>query len=220
MTTPEKEGALLFFGKGRCVQCHSVSGQSNEMFSDFQMHVIGVPQIAPFFGWGRAMSFSTDQATMRISGWSKALAIPEPIQFRTSPLRNAALQPAFFHNGAFRRLEDAIRHHLDVFSSARNYDPMSAGVDKDLTYRLGPIEPVLQRVDPLRAQPSRSPQMSSNIWWLSSATASSTNVPTSRTSARLFLMLCRVGFQWLDFKDVPSEVTLLLKSKRRHPREP
>jgi len=42
--------------------------------------------------------------------------------FRTSPLRNAALQSAFFHNGCFTRLEDAIRHHLDVFSScaARN----------------------------------------------------------------------------------------------------
>ena len=35
-------------------------------------------------------------------------------KFRTSPLRNVALQPAFFHNGAFTRLEDAIRHHLDV----------------------------------------------------------------------------------------------------------
>jgi hypothetical protein len=47
-------------------------------------------------------------------------------KFRTSPLRNAALQAAFFHNGAFRHLEDAIRHHLDVFSSARNYDPVAA----------------------------------------------------------------------------------------------
>jgi cytochrome c peroxidase len=28
-------------------------------------------------------------------------------------------------------------------------------MDKDLTYRLGPIEPVLQRVDPLLAQPIR-----------------------------------------------------------------
>ena len=40
--------ALIFFGKGRCVQCHSVAGKSNEMFSDFKMHVIGVPQIAPY----------------------------------------------------------------------------------------------------------------------------------------------------------------------------
>ena len=43
-------------------------------------------------------------------------------KFRTSPLRNAALQPAFFHNGCFTRLEDAIRHHLDVSSSARLVD--------------------------------------------------------------------------------------------------
>ena len=34
-------------------------------------------------------------------------------KFRTSPLRNIALAPAFFHNGAFARLEDAIRFHLD-----------------------------------------------------------------------------------------------------------
>jgi hypothetical protein len=51
------------------------------------------------------------------------------------------------------RIEDAIRHHLDVFDSARNYDPKKAGVDKDLRYRLGPIEPVLARVDPLLRTP-------------------------------------------------------------------
>lgn len=44
------------------------------------------------------------------------------------PLRNVALQPAFFHNGAFTRLEDAIRHHLDVFDSARHYN--AARVDQ------------------------------------------------------------------------------------------
>ena len=39
MTERQKKGALIFFGKGGCVQCHSVSGESNEMFSDFKMHV-------------------------------------------------------------------------------------------------------------------------------------------------------------------------------------
>src|SRR5215472_19148609 len=53
MSEPQKKGALIFFGKGRCVQCHAVSGASNEMFSDFRMHVIGVPQIAPVFGVGK-----------------------------------------------------------------------------------------------------------------------------------------------------------------------
>lgn len=47
LTDEQKRGALLFFGEARCVQCHKVSGPSNEMFSDFSPHVIGVPQIAP-----------------------------------------------------------------------------------------------------------------------------------------------------------------------------
>jgi cytochrome c peroxidase len=47
MTQAEKRGALLFFGSAGCVSCHAVSGSSNEMFSDFQQHVIGVPQLVP-----------------------------------------------------------------------------------------------------------------------------------------------------------------------------
>ncbi len=50
LTANQKKGAALFFGRGRCVECHAVSGPSNEMFSDFRRHVIGVPQIAPLFG--------------------------------------------------------------------------------------------------------------------------------------------------------------------------
>ena len=73
-------------------------------------------------------------------------------KFRTSPLRNVALQPAFFHNGAYTRLEDAVRHHLDVVASARGYDARRAGVSEDLR-RLGPIEPVLAFIDPLLARP-------------------------------------------------------------------
>jgi cytochrome c peroxidase len=71
--------------------------------------------------------------------------------FRTSPLRNVKLQPTFFHNGAYTRLEDALRFHLDAIRSARNYNRARVGVDPDL--RLGPIEPVSQRIDPLLATP-------------------------------------------------------------------
>jgi cytochrome c peroxidase len=73
--------------------------------------------------------------------------------FRTSPLRNVALQPAFMHNGAFVRLEDAIRHHLDVDSSARNYSPHDLA--PDLRGPTGPIEPVLQRLDARLRTPLR-----------------------------------------------------------------
>jgi cytochrome c peroxidase len=74
-------------------------------------------------------------------------------KFRTSPIRNVALQPTFFHNGAFTTLEDAVRHHLDVFASMRGYNPHTAGVAADLSAALGPAEPVLARVDPVLAAP-------------------------------------------------------------------
>ncbi|HLG17774.1 MAG TPA: cytochrome c peroxidase [Blastocatellia bacterium] len=149
MTDGEKRGALLFFGKARCIECHAVSGQSNEMFSDFAPHVAGVPQLAPertnatFDGPGADEDYGLEQITHD----------PEDrYKFRTSPLRNVGVQPTFFHNGAFTTIKDAIRHHLDVFDSARGYDPRAAGVDKDLN-RLGPIEPVLERIDPILATP-------------------------------------------------------------------
>ena len=63
------------------------------------------------------------------------------------------LQPAFFHNGAFTRLEDAIRFHLNVAEEARSYDPVQAGIDADLQGQPGPIDPVLIRLDPLMTTP-------------------------------------------------------------------
>jgi cytochrome c peroxidase len=154
MSTPEKRGALIFFGKGNCASCHAVSGTSNEMFSDFKMHVAGVPQIAPEFGVGKSNMIYDGPGEDEDFGLEQITGNPsDRYKFRSSPLRNAALQPAFFHNGAFTRIEDAIRHHLNVYESARHYNAVRAGVDKDLQHRLGPIEPVLARIDPLLATP-------------------------------------------------------------------
>jgi len=150
MTDDQKKGALLFFGVARCVECHRVTGGSNEMFSDFSQHVVGVPQIFPlsgnvaFDGPDQNEDFGLEQVTGNPN---------DRYKFRTSPIRNVSLQPEFFHNGAFTRLEDAVRHHLDVFASAQNYDPVRAGVDVDLMAPMGPILPVLSRVDPILATP-------------------------------------------------------------------
>jgi cytochrome c peroxidase len=150
MTASEKRGALLFFGKANCLGCHMVSGKANEMFSDFKNRVIGVPQIAPLFGVGKGNVIFDGPGQDEDFGLEQVTGDPnDRYKFRTAPLRNLAVVPAFFHNGAFTRLEDAIYHHLDVYESARNYDPRRAGVDNDLTLRLGPIEPVLARLDPL-----------------------------------------------------------------------
>ncbi len=150
LTEAEKRGGLLFFGAARCSVCHSVAGESNEMFSDFQDHVIGVPQIAPqvtnnaFDGPGANEDFGREQITGQ----------PEDrYKFRTSPLRNVAVQPTFMHNGAFTNLEDAVRHHLDVTYSALHYTPASPGLPADLSGPLGPIDPVLARLDSTLATP-------------------------------------------------------------------
>src|SRR5690606_6575481 len=67
--------------------------------------------------------------------------------FRTSPLRNVALQPAFMHNGAFVHLEDAIRYHLDAARGSGEYT--SVDLPPDLQGGTGPVAPVLERLDPL-----------------------------------------------------------------------
>jgi cytochrome c peroxidase len=138
MTAAEKRGALVFFGDGKCITCHSTNGKSNEMFSDFENHVAGIPQLAPPFGAETSNMIydpvgegeNEDFGAMQISGDPA-----DKYKFRSSPLRNVALSPAFFHNGAFTRLEDAIRFHLNPTQS---YDPVAAGVDRDLTVRMGP----------------------------------------------------------------------------------
>jgi cytochrome c peroxidase len=119
------------------------------MFSDFKEHVLAVPQVAPFFGAGESNMIFDGPGEDEDFGLEQVTGNPrDRYKFRTAPLRNVALSPAFFHNGAFTRLEDAIRHHLDPYDSARSYDAKRAGVDRDLRMRLGPIEAALDRLDP------------------------------------------------------------------------
>ncbi|MGH7752368.1 MAG: hypothetical protein ACREN5_06100, partial [Gemmatimonadales bacterium] len=123
-----------------------VAGTANEQFSDFEQHVLGVPQVAPsvgnvtFDGPGANEDFGEEQITGDPA---------DRYAFRSSPLRNVALQTTFMHNGAFVTLEDAIRHHLDVRASVAAYT--TAALDADLQGPLGPMEPVLARLDPLVA---------------------------------------------------------------------
>jgi cytochrome c peroxidase len=120
------------------------------MFSDFQDHVIGVPQIAPQVG---NVVFDGPAANEDF-GLEEFTGNPQDrYKFRTSPLRNISVQPTFMHNGAFTSLEAAIRHHLDVFTSARNYTPASQHLAADLSGPTGPIEPVLARIDPILSTP-------------------------------------------------------------------
>lgn len=159
MSTAQKRGALVFFNKANCIQCHAVAGDSNELFSDFQNHVAGIPQIAPKFGAGlgnvpfrnRRGQF-TDDGNQDFGNFDITNEEVDLYKFRTAPLRNLATQPAFFHNGSFVSLSSALRHHLDALRMAKFYDPVAEGVAADLTQNTGPIAPVLKRLDPALTQ--------------------------------------------------------------------
>ncbi len=124
------------------------------MFSDFQQHRLGVPQIAPAFGIGTGNVIFDGPNSDEDFGLEQITHLAQDrYKFRTSPLRNVGLQPTFFHNGSFTRLEDAVRHHLDVVRSVQNYDPTRAGVAEDLSLSSAPVAAILEDLDPLVATP-------------------------------------------------------------------
>jgi cytochrome c peroxidase len=153
MTNAEKRGAILFFGRADCVRCHRVADYAHEMFSDFQNHCLGVPQIAPIFGVETGnVRFDGPQEDEDFGAEQISGQRSDRYKFRTSPLRNIVLQPTFFHNGCFTRLKDAIAHHLDAVASARAYRPRLAGVAGDLQLSKTPPQLVLRHLDPLVAK--------------------------------------------------------------------
>jgi cytochrome c peroxidase len=145
-----KRGAILFFGAAGCSSCHGVGGESNEMFTDFRTHAIGVPQLVP-----RVTNNQFDGPDAN-EDFGRAEITGDPADryaFRTPSLRNVAEEAAFMHDGAFTSLREAIPHHLDVKASALAYDPGAQGLPDDLSGPTGPLDPVLAAVDPLLAHP-------------------------------------------------------------------
>jgi cytochrome c peroxidase len=153
LTPSQKRGATLFFGQAGCVSCHAVSGKSNEMFSDFEQHVAGIPQIAPSFGnvVFDGLDANEDFGLEQVTGNPA-----DRYGFRTSPLRNVGLQPAFMHNGAFVRLEDALHYHLNTLGGAATYTTSQLPAD---LHRTGPAQPVLERLDPALRKPVKLTQV-------------------------------------------------------------
>lgn len=106
-------GYKLFTGKAQCVSCHS-----GPFLTDHKFHAIGVPQVGPGFGGvgndGRE-DFGREGVTKDVS---------DRYKFRTPSLRNVALTGPWGHDGAFKMLEDMVKHHLDAKKSLNQYDPM------------------------------------------------------------------------------------------------
>ena len=105
-----KRGALLFYGEGGCVACHS-----GDLFSDEQFHVLAMPQFGR--GKGDGVLGDDDFGRFRETGVESDL-----YAFRTSSLLNVVATGPFTHAGAYPTLEGAIRHHLDPAQAIDGFD--------------------------------------------------------------------------------------------------
>lgn len=108
-----KQGMQLFFGKGKCVTCHSGRFQTDQRF-----HSIGMPQIGP--GKGDGPNKNHDFGRERVTKLEK-----DRFKFRTPSLRNVALTAPYGHCGAYSDLESVIKHHLNPSAALESYDPVA-----------------------------------------------------------------------------------------------
>ena len=111
MSSAAKDGAVIFFGKGKCAVCHN-----GPLFSDFKFHSLSVKQIGP----GVGMS-ADDKGRYNVT---KNEA--DKYKFRTPPLRNVTLTAPYFHDGVAETLQEAIQQHLEPLYLADKYDETGA----------------------------------------------------------------------------------------------
>ena len=127
LTAEQKRGAELFYGEGRCAQCHS-----GALLSDQGFHAIAVPPLGP----GRTRRF--DPYARDVGRMAESDDAGDAYRFRTPSLRNVALTGPYGHNGAYATLEGMVRHHLDPIAALERWDR---------TQTVLPGEPRFERVD-------------------------------------------------------------------------
>ncbi len=132
-----KRGAMHFYGKAGCAQCHS-----GNLLTDQKYHNIAVPQLGP----GTGASAPLDHGRAAISGRDQ-----DRFAFRTPPLRNVSVTGPWMHNGAYTVLDAAVRHHLDARGALTGYDASQLADDLQHTTHLDPqtIATMLETLDPL-----------------------------------------------------------------------
>src|SRR5213596_2000395 len=108
LTTAQKRGALLFFGKAQCSSCHSGPFLGGGSFAN-----AGVPQLGP--GTGAAAPLDQGRGGLKDQAFYK-------FAFRVTPLRNVELTAPYMHDGAFPTLEAVVRHYNDVTEALQTYD--------------------------------------------------------------------------------------------------
>ena len=117
LTSEQKKGLYLFYGKANCSSCHS-----GPLLTDQKFHSIGLPQ----FGPGRTRRF--DPYTRDVGRMAETDNLKDSYKFRTPSLRNVTLTAPYGHNGAYPDLKGIIKHHLKPLQMYKNWSPKMANL--------------------------------------------------------------------------------------------
>ncbi len=132
LTDNQKQGAFLFYGKGRCGSCHIGS-----YHSDFKFHSIGTPQ----------GSFGPHSRHRDIGRAAVTHVNNDLYRFRTPPLNGVITTAPYGHSGVFKDLESVVVHHLNPLEFYLQND-LYRETDKYMIGKLiGSRNPVLATID-------------------------------------------------------------------------
>jgi cytochrome c peroxidase len=124
ITREAKQGAILFYGKARCVTCHT-----GPLFSDFEYHSVGI------FG-----SRSGTPPAIDYGRWNVTHREKDRYCFRTPPLRNVTRTAPYFHDGSSWDLKQALTRHLEPLKDSDKYrDDGSFTMSLDQIESISPV---------------------------------------------------------------------------------
>jgi cytochrome c peroxidase len=128
LTEQEERGAALFKDptKGNCASCHLTSSRAGKppIFTDYDFANVGVPRNRRIpanadpnhYDLGLCGPDRSDLTTQReYCGF-----------FRAPTLRNVAIRDAFFHNGAFNTLHEALQFYVERDLKPEKFYPRKA----------------------------------------------------------------------------------------------
>lgn len=126
MSKEEKKGAILFFDKAGCVNCHKTPG-----LSALEYHALGVNDMY------QRPSFGTSSEDLRNLGRGGFTGNPEDMhKFKVPQLYNLSDTPFYFHGSSYTDLRDLVEYFNDAIPEnpnvpAENISPLFIPLNMD-----------------------------------------------------------------------------------------
>ncbi|WP_235298389.1 cytochrome-c peroxidase [Portibacter marinus] len=110
MSTDEKKGAILFFDKAGCINCHKSPG-----LSSLEYHALGVKDMyqQPSFG-----TSAEDKRNLGRGGYTQLAE--DNYKFKVPQLYNLSDTPFYFHGASYTDLEELVKYFNDAIPENPN----------------------------------------------------------------------------------------------------